>query len=229
VDLATADALWDEGAALTRAEALDAARAVVAEPAAEAVNTAAAAGNSFTSEGAFWSLSYAGTVARVKDSKGVRDMAKLIAARGHSIAAVDLVNDGGSRTEASPERGLHIEGDVGEVLDAQARAQYRARLLELDDAVRDADECNDPHRASLARDERTFLLSELGAAVGLAGRPRVALDPAERARKAVTWRVRDSISHIEAVHPALGRHLRLSVRTGSFCVYEPDQPIEWRL
>jgi predicted ATPase len=229
VDLATADALWDEGGALTRAEALDAARAVVAEPDAEAGSTAAAAANSFISEGAYWSLCYAGTVARVKDSKGVRDMAKLIAACGHSIAAVDLVSDGGGRTEASPERGLGVEGDVGEVLDGEARAQYRARLLELDEEVRDADACNDPHRASGARDERAFLLSELGAAVGLAGRPRVALDPAERARKAVTWRVRDSISRIEAVHPALGRHLRLSVRTGSFCVYEPDQPVEWRL
>jgi hypothetical protein len=168
-------------------------------------------------------------VARVKHSKGVRDIAKLIAARGQSLAAVDLVNQAGEGTKATPERGLHIEGDAGEVLDAQARAQYRARLVELDEAVRDAVGCNDPHRASRARDERTFLLSELGAATGLAGRPRVALDPAERARKAVTWRVKDSIAHIAAAHPVLGRHLRLSVRTGSFCTYEPDQPTDWRL
>ncbi|MEO8899023.1 MAG: hypothetical protein ABI352_03560 [Candidatus Dormibacter sp.] len=230
VNPAAADALWDEGAELTHAEALDAARAVVAEPLPDAVSTDAVLGNSFVREGDFWSLSYKGTIARVKDSKGMRDIAKLVAAGGRSLAAVDLVSDGRERPAvASSTDGLGIEGDVGEVLDAEARSQYRARLVELDEDVRDAQACNDPHRATRARDERTFLLSELGAAVGLAGRPRVALDPAERARKAVTWRVRDSISHIEAAHPALGRHLRLSVRTGSFCVYEPDQPTEWRV
>jgi predicted ATPase len=230
LDPGAADALWDEGEALTLAEALDAARAVVAEPAeAETVSTGAVVGNSFIREGEFWSLAYAGTVTRVKDSKGVRDVAKLIAASGHAIAAVDLVSGGGERAEASPERGLRTESDVGEVLDAEARAQYRARLVELDETISDADRCNDPHRASRARDERTFLIAELGAAVGLAGRPRLALDPAERARKAVAWRVRDSINHIEAAHPALGRHLRHAVRTGSFCVYDPDQPTVWRL
>jgi predicted ATPase len=229
LDAAAADALWDEGEALTRADALDVARAVVAEPATEAVTAAAAVGNSFIREGEFWSLAYEGVVTRLKDSKGLRDVARLIAARGQGVAAIDLVSVARERPEALSERGLGIEGDVGEVLDAEARAQYRARLVELDEEVSDADRCNDPHRASLARDERTFLLAELGAAVGLAGRPRLALDPAERARKAVTWRVRDSINHIEAAHPALGRHLRRSVRTGSFCVYDPDQATEWRL
>ena len=228
LDAGVADALWDEGAALTRAQGLDAARAVVAEPA-EPVITAAVVGNSFIREGEFWSLAYAGTVTRVKDSKGVRDVAKLIAARGRGIAAVDLVGGGHRRSEASPAGGLRTESDLGEVLDAEARGQYRARLVELDEAISDADRCNDPHRGSRARDERTFLLAELGAAVGLAGRPRLALDPAERARKAVAWRVRDSINHIEAAHPALGRHLRHAVRTGSFCVYDPDQPTDWRL
>jgi hypothetical protein len=63
----------------------------------------------------------------------------------------------------------------------------------------------------------------------LGGRPRRLLDPAERARKAVTWRVHDAIDHIEKVHPALGRHLRRSVRTGSFCAYDPAEPTAWRL
>jgi predicted ATPase len=228
LDAGAADALWDEGESLTRAEALDAARAVVAEPV-EAVSAGAVVENSFIREGEFWSLAYAGTVTRVKDSKGVRDVAKLIAAGGQSVAAVDLVGGGRGRSEAPSTPGLRSESDAGELLDAEARAQYRARLVELEEAIGDADRCNDPHRASRARDERTFVLAELGAAVGLAGRPRLALDPAERARKAVAWRVRDSINHIEAAHPALGRHLRRAVRTGSFCMYDPDQPTEWRM
>ena len=228
LEVDAANALWNEGEALTRAEALAAARAVVAEPA-EPQSAAAVVENSFIKEGEFWSLAYAGTVARIKDSKGMRDVAKLIAANGQSIAAVELAGGGPGRMEMSSVHGLHTEGDVGEMLDAEARAQYRARLVDLDEVIRDADNFNDPHRAARARDERTFLLAELGAAVGLAGKPRLALDPAERARKAVAWRVRNSIKHIAAAHPALGRHLRHAVRTGSFCVYDPDRPTTWRL
>jgi hypothetical protein len=28
---------------------------------------------------------------------------------------------------------------------------------------------------------------------------------------------------------AVGRHLARSVRTGTFCLYEPDQPVRWSL
>ncbi len=230
LDPAAADALWDEGGALTSAEALEAARGVVAEPTATGTaSDGAAPGNVFIREGEFWTLGYAGAVTRIKDSKGLRDVARLIAARGQEVAAVDLAGGPTRGREAHAERGLHPETSVGELLDAEARAQYRARLVELEADISDADRCNDPHRASRAREERAVLLDQLGVAVGLAGRPRVALDPAERARKAVTWRVRDAIHHVEVSHPALGRHLRRSVRTGSFCAYDPDQPVEWRL
>jgi hypothetical protein len=37
------------------------------------------------------------------------------------------------------------------------------------------------------------------------------------------------VLRIERVHPELGRHLRLSVRTGTFCRYEPDRAVRWTL
>jgi hypothetical protein len=38
----------------------------------------------------------------------------------------------------------------------------------------------------------------------------------------VQRRVREAIQRIAAGAPALGRHLDRAVRTGTFCVYEPD-------
>ena len=61
-------------------------------------------------------------------------------------------------------------------------------------------------------------MAELTGAYGLGGRPRRAGDPAEKARTTVTSRIRDAIGRVETVHPDLGRHLRASVRTGTFCV-----------
>jgi hypothetical protein len=45
----------------------------------------------------------------------------------------------------------------------------------------------------------------------------------------VTARVRDAVRRIAAHDPELGRHLDRSIRTGTFCSYEPETPVAWRL
>ena len=77
-----------------------------------------------------------------------------------------------------------------EVLDATARRQLRARLADLDDEIAEAESWSDPERAARARDERGAILAELAAATGLGGRARRLGDQSERARKAVSGRIR---------------------------------------
>jgi hypothetical protein len=45
----------------------------------------------------------------------------------------------------------------------------------------------------------------------------------------VTWRIRSAIRKAIAVHPSLGRHLENSVRTGTYCTYAPEKPLDWAL
>jgi hypothetical protein len=54
-------------------------------------------------------------------------------------------------------------------------------------------------------------------------------DPSERAGKAVANRIRDVLARVNVAHPSLGRHLRNSVRTGTFCSYQPERPTAWNL
>ena len=77
-----------------------------------------------------------------------------------------------------------------------------------------------------AHDGRTY---ELGTAYGLGGRVRRTGAVAERARSTVTRRIREALVRIEEAHLSLGRHLRRSVRTGVYCVYEPDELVSWDL
>jgi hypothetical protein len=79
------------------------------------------------------------------------------------------------------------------------------------------------------RAEHDFIAHELAAALGLGGRARVAGDPVERARKAVSMRIGAAIKMIDGVHPSLARHLRASVRTGRHCVYEPEHDVSWQI
>ncbi|HJW70367.1 MAG TPA: hypothetical protein VJ829_13480, partial [Candidatus Binatia bacterium] len=83
--------------------------------------------------------------------------------------------------------------------------------------------------AEQLRGEIEFLREELSAAYGLGGRARKAADTSDRARKAVTSRIRESIERIGMEHSALARHLENAIRTGTFCSYQPDRPLSWKL
>jgi hypothetical protein len=45
----------------------------------------------------------------------------------------------------------------------------------------------------------------------------------------VRARVRWAIDRVAADHAALGRHLDASVRTGTFCSYQPERPTTWEV
>jgi tetratricopeptide (TPR) repeat protein len=186
----------------------------------------------FRPEGDWWHLRWHDVSVRLRDVKGLHDIAWLLGRPGRETPALDLLTakaPGRPAPRAAEAGGAGPEGDLGEVLDAQARKQYRARLAELEQVTESAGEAGDTARRERAEVERDFLLKELTAAYGLGGRVRRAGDPAERARTTVTSRIRYAVDCIAAAHPELGHHLTNSVRTGRLCSYMPEAPVDWEL
>ena len=179
----------------------------------------------FAREGAIWTLSYGGVTVRMRDAKGLSDLAVLVAVPGRQVPAADLIAAAGAGRAGLAD----LQMGADEVLDATARRQVRARLASLGEDIAEAESWNDPERAARARAERDALLRELTAAAAPGGQPRLLGDQSERARKAVTARIRDVIGRLEPVHPALAGHLRESVTTGTRCSYSPPTPVTWRL
>jgi hypothetical protein len=171
---------------------------------------------SFRLDGEVWTLSYAGRAVRLRDSKGLHDLAALLARPGHELAVHELV---GRPTDAG--------ADSFELVDRTAIEAYRRRLGRLEAELDEAAGHHDLGRAERAARERDALLAELTAVTGLDGRPRQAGSDLERMRKAVGNRIRQALGRIEGVHPELGRHLRVSVRTGTYCRYEPEREVRW--
>jgi TolB-like protein len=174
-------------------------------------------GNAFICEGAVWRMDYGGTGAQLVELKGFHDIARLFAQAGASIHCLEL-------SGAPPEPDAHYD-----VLDAQARQAYRERIEALQEDLDRAEANNDAARSASARAELDAIVEELARATGLSGRSRALGSRTERARSAVTWRIRSAIRKISAAHPRLGRHLAKSIRTGTFCVYDPEEPVDWRL
>jgi len=181
----------------------------------------------FRREGDYWALGYAGTTVRLADTKGMRYLARLLADPGREFHALDLVTAPAPAAPAAagnPDAGLATtrEGSAGPMLDAAAKAAYRRHMAELREELEEAERFGDPERAARARADLQMLADHVTAAVGLGGRDRRTADAAERARVSVTKAVKTAIRRIGNHHPALGSHLRRSVRTGIYCCYEPD-------
>jgi tetratricopeptide (TPR) repeat protein len=188
--------------------------------------------NVFRHEGEYWSVVFEGNTARLRDMKGVRYLARLLAVPGREFHAVELVGleqgDPGDMTHVMRFRDV---GDAGELLDAHAKEAYRRRLIEIEDDLEQARAVRDASRMAQANAERDFLARELSRAVGLGGRDRRVGSAAERARASVTRAVRHAMRRIRAHHPPLGAHLERTIRTGTYCTYLPDPrvPIAWKL
>jgi hypothetical protein len=166
--------------------------------------------------GPVWTITFHGHETHHPDSKGLRDLAVLLPSPGRAVHAVELLTG----------RPPHSGADV--VLDDRAKAEYRRRLAELDAEIDEAQADHDLHRAERAVAERKAIISELSAAVGLGGRDRRLGAESERARKAVTARIREAIDRIRRSDPALADHLREAVRTGTWCSYEPAERAHWQ-
>src|SRR5206468_176984 len=97
--------------------------------------------------------------------------------------------------------------------------------------LEEAEAASDHERAARARDEMDFLARELASAVGLGGRSRRAPSEAERARVNVTKGLKGALARIGEHSPSLGRHLATTIRTGTFCSYDPDSrvPTAWQV
>lgn len=165
-------------------------------------------------EGELWSIEHGARRFHVADTKGLKILAALVERPGHDWHVLDLVSPQGARTTE--------QGDVGELLDARARAEYRERLAALREELEEAESWNDAPRAERARAELELLTEELGRALGPRGRARRTGSDAERARVNVQRRVRDAIRRIGDNDPELARHLTRSIRTGTVCRYEPE-------
>lgn len=192
--------------------------------------------NVLQQEGESWQVEYAGVSVRLKDTIGLRYLARLLSRPGQSVHALDLVaaSPGGRAGPPSRDEGLTTSGSGlagGTMIDAAARAAYKTRLAELDAEIDEAQEWNDPERAARASEQKDFLVRELTAAFGLGGVPRSAGDPGERARQSATKALKTAIDRISRAHDQLGEHLRLTVRTGTYFSYNPDPrlPIRWQL
>ncbi len=173
-------------------------------------------GETFRRDEGVWVVSFRGSGACLTEVKGFHDLSRLLAEPERLVHCLEM-------------SGAPVSEGEGDVLDPRAKREIEQRLIELNAELDDARGAGDDARSERAEEELDRLTGELAQAFGLGGRARKLGGTAERARSAVTWRIRSAIKKISAAHPRLGQHLKNSVRTGVFCVYSPEDAVTWEL
>jgi tetratricopeptide (TPR) repeat protein len=222
----------DKVRALASAPAATNARVVQSLESAKATET-----GTFRPEGQFWTISYRGDTVRLKEAKGLRYLAFLLAHPGQSFHVHDLIvavegSAASARTTFQAE-GLAIVRDLGgpaASIDSRARSEYRTRLRDLQAELDEAESMNDLGRSERLSTEIEMIGQELAGASGLRGRARTASGSAERARGLVGKNIRAALEKIRAAHSAVGRYLAATISIGYVCAYrpDPDHPISWQ-
>lgn len=168
---------------------------------------------SFVREGDVWRVTHAERTIRIRDSRGMQLLARLVEREDEEVHVLALASDEGGRSAG--------ESSAGELVDERALREYRERAKELTSEIDDAERAGDLGRLERARRERELLEDEIGRAVGLGGRTRKAASATERARVNVQKRLKDAIGRVAEADAALGRLLERAIRTGTFCCYRP--------
>ncbi|NGM16133.1 AAA family ATPase [Verrucosispora sp. WMMA2044] len=178
----------------------------------------------FRRDGAVWRLTFDGSTVHLPDAKGLHDLRLLLGRPGVDVPAVEMLDPAAGPELVAARR---MGGD--QVLDDEAKSRYRRHLARLDDEIDLAAGRGDEDRVAALEAERQALIDQLRAAAGLAGRTRRLGDEAERARKTVTARIRDTLRRLDQRHPPLATHLRATISTGAACRYLPPTPHPWHL
>ena len=192
----------------------------------------------FMRQGDYWTLRYQGQTAILKATRGLDCLCYLLRHPGRDVHVTQLLGTPADfplpaflcSLEAVGDAVTARRRDAGPILDSQAKAQYKRRINDLRKDTEEAERFNDCYRATRARSEMDAIAEQLAAAVGLGGRDRRSSSDAERARSAVTKRIKEGIHRIGKVIPPLGRHLVARIKTGYFCSYNPhpDRSVAWK-
>jgi hypothetical protein len=182
-----------------------------------------------TREGHSWRVTLGARSALVRHSVGMLHLVVLLANPNVEIRAVDLVAGVAGLAEAGRDPVAQP------LLDPAAVRDYRRRLTELTAEIDEA-EATGPakqttparqnpatparlDRAARARQERDWLIAQLGAGTGFGGRPRRFSDGTENARLAVGKAIRRAIARVAEADRIIGDHLTRTVHTGVRCAY----------
>jgi hypothetical protein len=173
----------------------------------------------FRKVGDVWALSFDGKTVHLPNKSGMGHIAELLRRPHTAVEAATLMGAPIVDIQMAP-RGIPL-ADLETI--KQVRATLKAKQSELADLG-----TNDWARRGPLQDEIDKISKYLAGVQDHRGQARKVAGSAQRSRTAVTIAVTRARDCISALHPALGRHLKESIKTGTSLVYAPSEVPDWQ-
>jgi len=197
--------------------------------------------NVFRKEGQGWFVRYAGESTQIKGGIGVKRIHYLLQRPNEEISSKELVdaftkpdpeNLDDRRRNMSSEQ-LWVEEGLREIVgfrgensaDKPALRDYKEEIDKIEDKLDIARGTGDEEKIAKLEEKKKMLRKQLG----WSGTGERLKDELKKHADTVQTSISRSIDDISEVHPALADHLDEMVDTGSFCSYEPAEPVNWCL
>lgn len=189
-----------------------------------------------------WAIRFGVNTIHLEDRKGLYYIESLLQNPKKEIDATDLYRITEKQTASNTpysgmgEERLEEEGMVSLpeledpliASDKKSKKVLEKRLEKIKEEKEEAESFQNWDRVEKLEEEREKIIQYLGSNFGLRGKPRET-GAANKARLNVKRAIERALEKIEKSLPALGSHLRSSIRTGYQCSYRPDgdTPISW--
>ena len=192
----------------------------------------------FRKEGDYWTLRYKGDTIRLKNSKGLQYIHRLLSDSPREISVFELAGSSVARDKIKDKSNFPHDvgrrsstdlGHAGDVMDARGLEDIRNHLEDLETEYASVVAAGDGERAVEVAEKIDQLKKYLSSAEGLGGRCRKSADTTERARKAVSKCINSALDKIKTIHPSLWCHLDSSIQVGRTCWYRPSESTGWVL
>jgi len=118
--------------------------------------------------------------------------------------------------------------NVDDIIDERVIKEYKERLAELKDDLKQAERSHDEEEKKRLESEIFVIEKVWKSATGLFNHSRRFPNVVENSRRAVANAITRSIKIIKKQHEPLAEHFARFIDTGKYCSYKPDKDIPWR-
>lgn len=175
--------------------------------------------------GEYWDIVYDERSIHPKNSKGLEYIHYLLSNPEREIHVLQIVS-----VDENLSKGL--SKNTGTLLDNLATKQLKDQYENLEEELADKKIPKSDERIAGIKEEMEKITKILTAGLDKRGQPRKFADEAERTRKAVSKAIKESLVKIKDKkegNPALWNHFDNTLRTGTYCSYKPEHPMNWQL
>lgn len=175
--------------------------------------------------GEYWDIVYDEKSIHPKNSKGLEYIHYLLSNPEREIYVLQIVG-----VDENLSKGL--SKNTGTLLDNRTTEQLKGRYKDLEEELEDKEIPKSDGIIAEIEEEMEKIKKAFTSGLDKRGQPRKFANVADRARKAVSKAIKESLVKIKDKkegNPALWNHFDNTLHTGTYCSYKPEHPMNWQL